>query len=95
MSRDTDGDGVSDSAEVTEGTDPSNPADFRAWASRLINYQGRLMDSGDVAVGGTVDMTFAVFDGLTSATALWFESHQVGVKDGIYNLMLGGDTAIP
>jgi hypothetical protein len=46
-------------------------------------------------VGGTVDMTFAIFDGLTSGTALWFESHQVSVEDGIYSLMLGGDTVIP
>lgn len=93
---DSDGDGVSDVAELfIYRTDPSSPNAFSGAGARLINYQGRLTDDDGVVVGGTVDMSFALFDGETGGTPLWKEYHQVRVVNGIYNTFLGGDTVVP
>ena len=59
---------------------------------QLINYQGRLTDSGGAPLNGeTVDMRFAFLDGDTStATELWGETQlNVLVTGGIYNVILG------
>jgi len=91
---DPDGDEKTNLEEYTNWTDPcvSNLSELNL---RLVNYQGRLTDNSGVSVGGTVDMSFALFDVLSGGTALWIEYQQVQVVNGIYDVILGGDTVIP
>jgi len=96
LSVDTDGDGISDLQEIAVfGTDPTTPDAFATTEAPLFNYQGRLTDDVGIAISDTVTIDFAIFDGDTSATALWTESHLALVDQGIYNLLLGGLAPIP
>jgi hypothetical protein len=91
---DPDGDGRNSLMEFQERTDPC-VSDVAGAPLTLINYQGRLTDDAGVAVSDTVTMAFTIFDGETSATSLWTETHLVDVVEGIYSLLLGGNTALP
>jgi hypothetical protein len=64
---------------------------------RLINYQGILTDSGGQPVDGSHDLTFKIYPDSGAATpALWTEQHLgVDVDDGLFNVILGSNTAIP
>jgi len=93
---DSDGDGVTDGTEaLLEGINPADPSSFRRLVPRVINYQGRLKDSGGSPVNGTVDMTFGLYGTPTGGTALWTEAHSVDVSGGIFNVLLGGLEEIP
>jgi hypothetical protein len=91
---DPDGDGRSSLMEFQERTDPC-VSDIAGAPPTLINYQGRLTDDLGVAVSDTVTMRFSIFDGATSPTGLWTETHLVTVDQGVYSLLLGGSTALP
>jgi thrombospondin type 3 repeat protein/H-type lectin domain-containing protein len=95
LDADSDDDGYSDGAEIAAGTLPNDPMSFPASSSHLINYQGRLMDDLGIVVGGTVNMTFAIFDVLSGGTELWSETHNnVVLQGGIYNVLLGDVEAL-
>ena len=56
----------------------------------MINYQGRLTDTGGDPVNGTVSITFTIYDDSTGGTAWWTETHAtVQVTDGLFNVILG------
>src|SRR3990172_2660082 len=62
----------------------------------LINYQGRLMDSGGMPVTDlSALMTFTLWDGLMAGSSLWTESQAVLVQDGLYSVMLGDSVPVP
>src|SRR3972149_3829360 len=64
----------------------------------LINYQGRINDSGGLPLDGvTVDMRFAFLNGDTiSASILWGETQEdVLITNGLYNVILGSLHVIP
>jgi hypothetical protein len=62
-----------------------------AWADvpEVINYQGKLTDSGGNALDGTYSMTFYLYDAETGGSSLWNETQSVNVLAGIYNVKLG------
>ena len=92
---DSDNDGYSDKAEVDDGTDPLSPMSYPEPTSHLINYQGRLMDNLGVAVNGSVDMAFGLFNVVSGGTEIWTETHNgVVLQNGIYNILLGDVTPL-
>ena len=54
-----------------------------------INYQGRQLQSG-TPVDGDVSITFSIYSSALGGSALWSETQTVTVKDGIFNVLLGG-----
>ena len=68
-----------------------------ATVPRLVNYQGILNDSGGLPVDGPHSLTFKIYaDSAQGAPVLWAEVHSgVSVDDGLFNVILGGTTAIP
>jgi len=94
LTGDPDGDGRTNMDEFNDRTDPC-VSNLVSPLARLVSYQGRLTDSAGLAIGGTVGMAFSLFDGETGGSLLWIEYHTVNVENGIYNVMLGGDTVIP
>jgi hypothetical protein len=62
----------------------------------LFNYQGILTDSGGLPLDGQYDLTFKIYpDSLVATPALWSEQHlDVYIDDGLFNVMLGGVTAL-
>jgi hypothetical protein len=66
-------------------------ADFAAadvpWA---INYQGRLTDTEDQPVEGSVSIEFTIYDAATGGNSKWTETHSaVTVTGGLFNVLLG------
>lgn len=63
----------------------------------IINFQGFLTDSNDVAVpNGSYDITFSIWDGDDDGTSnkLWEETHTtVQVTGGVYSISLGSITS--
>ncbi|MCK9614262.1 MAG: hypothetical protein M0R48_02015 [Candidatus Omnitrophica bacterium] len=56
----------------------------------LINYQGRLTDTGGVPLNGSYNLTFRIYDAETAGNLLWEET-QTGViiNKGIFAVLLG------
>ncbi|MFA5271183.1 MAG: hypothetical protein WC412_02445 [Candidatus Omnitrophota bacterium] len=56
----------------------------------LINYQGRLTDSGGVPLNGSYAVTFRIYDAETAGSLLWEETQSgVVVNKGIFSVLLG------
>lgn len=56
----------------------------------LIGHSGRLLDSDDAPISGTIDITYAIFETPTGGTALWTETHpNVEVSNGLFSATLG------
>src|SRR6185295_10819767 len=55
--------------------------DLTAWAAVpwMINYQGRLTDTGDSAVTGTFTFTFRLYDDATAGAKQWEEEQAVSL----------------
>jgi hypothetical protein len=70
---------------------------LQAGVPELINYQGRLTDSGGDPLDTTVAITFTIYDAATDGNSKWTETHpSVIVVGGLFNVILGGyDTPIP
>jgi hypothetical protein len=61
-----------------------------------LTEQGRLFDRTTGApMNGTVTMVFTVHAAATGGTALWTESHQVLVEEGLFSVSLGSATPFP
>lgn len=59
----------------------------------LINYQGRLTDSGGTPLNGSYNLTFRIYDAETAGNLLWEEPHtSIVIQKGIFNVMLGSVT---
>ncbi len=61
---------------------------------KTISYQGYLTDktTGDPINNSAVAMIFSIYDVSTGGTALWSQTQDVNVTQGIYNVVLGGGT---
>lgn len=63
---------------------------------QLMNYQGMLLDStGIVVPDGNYSVTFRFYDDSIASPALWQEGQLVTVKDGLFQVLLGGIVAFP
>ncbi len=67
--------------------------------SGVLTYQGTLIDSSGNPVSNSYDMTFRMYNSLTSTTALWEEMHSgvnaVPVQNGLFHILLGSLNPIP
>jgi hypothetical protein len=72
-------------------------AQVTAEVPQKINYQGKLTDAnGGLIVSDSVDIEFNVYTDSTGGTSLWSETHyDVPVKNGLFSVVLGSQTAIP
>ena len=75
------------------------PVAHTAWAAVpwMINYQGRLTDTGGSAVTGSVTIIFRLYDAATAGTKLWEETQTMSLSEadnGIFNVILGSVTAL-
>ena len=68
----------------------------------FINYQSRLLDSGDTAITTGTDIVFNIYSVSTGGSTLWTESYTGGGcgqvtpdSDGYFNLQLGSCTSFP
>ncbi|MBN1756620.1 tail fiber domain-containing protein [bacterium] len=62
------------------------------WAQipQTINYQGKLTDPAGVAIEGTRDIVFSLYNDVSTGTLLWTESHSgVPVVKGLFDVVLG------
>ena len=55
-----------------------------------LNYQGHLTDRSGKPIDGTAKMMFAIYDVDIGGTALWGESLEVAVAQGVFSVELGG-----
>lgn len=67
---------------------------------QLLNYQGRLSDSGGVPQSGSFSMQFRIYDSASGGTQLpsgtpWTETQSVAVSSGVFNVLLGSVTPLP
>jgi microcystin-dependent protein len=60
----------------------------------LINYQGRLTDNQGQPITGTKSVTFRIYDTESGGSPLWQETHTATFDRGIFNLFIGGVTAL-
>jgi hypothetical protein len=64
-----------------------------AQVPRIINYQGKLVDPGGVAIDEPRNMTFRLYDRILGGSPLWVESHiGVDVSHGLFDVRLGSVT---
>ncbi|HRP01581.1 MAG TPA: hypothetical protein PLE30_02925 [Candidatus Kapabacteria bacterium] len=64
-------------------------APFAMAQSRLITYQGNILDQQDKPFQGPVQMTFELFDKEFGGTQLWSEIQNVSLNNGYFNVYLG------
>jgi hypothetical protein len=63
---------------------------------KLMNYQGYITDTLDIPIDDTLDMTFKIFDAVSSGNELWSEAQlNVPVERGVFSVILGESTQIP
>jgi len=60
----------------------------------LINYQGKLTDSGGQSVTGTKSIIFKIYNVASGSTPLWQETQSVTVSKGVFNVLLGSVVAL-
>ena len=88
-------------ALAQEGTDPSAAALFGDVPTQM-NYQGFLTDDDGIPLGGTHNLTVAIYERTFSGfppsfgwTKRWEETHTgVAIHKGLFNLTLGSQTAL-
>ena len=71
------------------------PIDDDFGIPRLVNYQGRLINSQGRAVGdSTYQVTFRLYTGSSGGTAWWTEVQGVRTANGLFSVLLGSATAL-
>jgi len=62
---------------------------------RLVNYQGRLTNSGGEPISGSVALKFTIYDASAAGNQKWTETQgTVTVSNGLFNVLLGSVNAI-
>src|SRR4051794_11428603 len=57
-----------------------------------LTHQGRLYDSSDKPIEGTLAVVVSVYADATTTTKLWTETHQVTFDGGYFSVALGSVT---
>lgn len=60
-----------------------------AQTPQLLNYQGKLTNKDGTSASGTFVMIFSLYSNAEGGTALWDETQNVAVTNGIFNVLLG------
>ncbi|MBN1587460.1 MAG: hypothetical protein JW937_08580, partial [Candidatus Omnitrophica bacterium] len=61
---------------------------------QYLNFQGRLTDTSGNALNGDFDLVIRLYDATEGGTAFWTETHEVSLTEGLFNVMLGKNTAL-
>lgn len=67
------------------------PSVAAAEVPSVLSHQGRLYDSSQQPVSGTLDIEFAIYDAADALAPVWSEVHSVTFEDGYYSVTLGND----
>jgi len=67
-------------------------ASLNAQAPQFLNYQGKLTNNDGTAAAGSFAMTFSIYSTKSGGTALWTETQNVTVTNGVFNVLLGSAT---
>jgi hypothetical protein len=71
-------------------------AEAQSASPRLINFQGKLLDSSQQPVTSAVTVTIRIYDDPSAGTLLFTEAHSVTPNSaGIYSIRIGSVTALP
>ena len=62
---------------------------------QLINYQGVLVDDDGARIDGVHSIQFSIYNSETGGEALWSETQNVVVTDGLFHVLLGAVKLIP
>ncbi len=68
------------------------------WAQNVpqtIDYQGRLADSDGNYLNGVLTVNFLIYNVEIGGTALWNETQDVSMSNGIFHVQLGSVSAFP
>ena len=78
------------------GDQPSQQVVDAASVSFVLHYQGQLLNpaTGAPKPNGDYSMIFKIYNAPTGGTALWTESKNVSVTDGLFSTLLGDTTAL-
>ena len=63
-------------------------------AAELINYQGRMLDGGQL-VNGTTQIIFRIYDDPTTGTVHYAETQTITIVDGLYATSIGLSNTVP
>jgi hypothetical protein len=86
---------------IAIGYGQSNAGSFKTgdhgrFVPKLMNYQGYLTDTLGIPIDDTLDMTFSIYDGVTSGNLWWSETQtNIPIVHGIFSVILGTSTSIP
>lgn len=69
---------------------------LKADIPRLVNYQGRLLNSTGVPIKDTLGITFVLYRDAGGANQLWTETHNsVPILEGLFHVLLGTYQPLP
>ncbi len=68
---------------------------FFSAVPRVINYQGKLVDSSGVGVNGTIPITFRLYTISAGGSPIWEETQEINVRNGLFSAFLGNLTPFP
>ncbi len=57
-----------------------------------INFQGYLTNASDTPISATKSITFKIYDVATGGTALWTETKNITITNGVYSNIFGDTT---
>ena len=60
-----------------------------AEAPSLMNYQGRLVENGELVNDPSLSLAIRIYDALSDGTILYEDSDTVAVVDGLYSTVIG------
>ena len=62
---------------------------------QTMSFQGRLTDGSDISVAnGNRSMTFKLYDVASGGTALWEETQNTAISNGVFSVILGSTTPL-
>ena len=62
---------------------------------KVINFQGYLTSADGTPLHGRYSITFSIYDVETGGTAIWTETKEIEVNNGIFNVNLGDNPSNP
>ena len=62
---------------------------------QILSYQGKLNDRQGVSITGSKSIVFTIYDAASGGNALWSETQNVTIANGIMNVELGTVSSIP
>jgi len=68
---------------------------LHAQTSQLLNYQGKLTNKDGTPASGTYTIIFSIYSAAADGAALWDETRDVSVTNGVFNVLLGSIKSFP